>query len=124
MEPLTMLGLLTALTVKHFFADFLYQPPYQWQNKGTYGHPGGLLHAGQHALATFFILRFFGYEWAALGLAALEGAIHYHVDWFKMAYNKKKGWGPQTHEQFWWLLGADQLAHSLTYLGIAYALTI
>jgi hypothetical protein len=51
--------LMLLLTIKHFIFDFLYQPPYQWQNKGTYGHWGGLVHSGQHALSTFLILLFF-----------------------------------------------------------------
>jgi hypothetical protein len=36
-----------------------------------------------------------------------------------MNLNKKLGWGPTTHEQFWWLLGLDQLLHALTYITIA-----
>lgn len=111
-----MLLLLTLLTLKHFIADFVYQPPYQWQNKGKYGHPGGVIHAGQHAILSFLILIFFVNPVQALGLAALELLIHYHMDWFKMWYNKRKGWGANTHPQFWVLLGFDQLVHSLTYI--------
>ena len=116
----TILILLTALTIKHFIFDFLYQPPYQWQNKGTYGHWGGLVHSGQHAIATFAILLLaVPFYWViALGIAALEFMIHYHMDWFKMNYNKKKGWSANTHNEFWILLGVDQLVHSLTYIGI------
>jgi hypothetical protein len=44
------------------------------------------------------------------------------MDWFKMWYNKKKGWGPTTHNEFWVLTGIDQWVHALTYLGIASAL--
>jgi hypothetical protein len=54
-----MLLLLFLLFTKHLILDFLYQPPYQWKNKGTYGHLGGIVHAGQHALATFSVLLFF-----------------------------------------------------------------
>lgn len=111
--------LLAILQVKHFLADFLYQPPYQWQNKGTYGHPGGILHSGQHAILTLLILLFFTSPLLALGLAVGEFFIHYHMDWFKMNYNKRKGWGANTHEQFWVLLGIDQLVHAMTYIGIA-----
>lgn len=116
-----ILLLLTALTIKHFVFDFLYQPPYQWQNKGTYGHWGGIVHSGQHALATFIILVLFGINpWFSLGIFALEFVIHYHMDWFKMNYNKSRGWGPTTHNEFWVLLGVDQLVHSLTYILIAW----
>ena len=85
-----MLMLLTALTIKHFIFDFLYQPPYQWQNKGTYGHWGGLVHSGQHACASLIILLFFTNPLAALGIVVLEFLIHYHMDWFKMNFNMVK----------------------------------
>lgn len=114
-----ILLLLFLLTVKHFVADFLYQPPYQWMNKGTYGHMGGIAHSGQHALLTAIILPFFGVTWlTAVGIALMEFVIHYHTDWAKMNLNKKMGWGATTHNEFWILLGVDQLIHSLTYLMI------
>ena len=40
------------LSAKHTAADFFLQTPYQYLNKGTYGHPGGLLHAAIHAVLT------------------------------------------------------------------------
>lgn len=112
---------LTLLTIKHFIADFLYQPPYQWMNKGTYGHMGGIVHSGQHVLLTALILPFFGVstDWI-LPIVWGEFMIHYHTDWAKMNLNKKMGWGATTHNEFWILLGVDQLVHSLTYLLIAY----
>lgn len=124
-----VLLLLVGLTIKHFFVDFPMQKPYQWKNKGTYGHPGGLLHSGLHAIGTlivlFVVLKL--YTTAAVVydvlivasyLAVADGVIHYHVDWAKMNINAKFGWGPNTHEQFWTLLGVDQLLHMLTYIGI------
>lgn len=110
--------LLTLLTIKHFVCDFLFQPPYMWQNKGTYGHPGGILHSGFHSAVTFILLLFFLNPLLALGLAAFEFIVHYHMDWFKMNYNAKKGWTATTHNEFWILLGVDQLVHSLTYIAI------
>jgi len=112
---------LTLITIKHFIADFLYQPPYQWMNKGTYGHWGGIVHSGQHAVLTAIILAFFVDSPVDIGLIALlEFVIHYHTDWAKMNLNKKMGWGATTHNEFWILLGVDQLIHSLTYLLIGY----
>ncbi len=115
---MTVIILLALLSIKHFVFDFLYQPPYQWQNKGTYGHLGGIVHSGQHVVATFIILLFFAPALAGW-LAVMEFLIHYHMDWFKMWYNAKKGWGATTHNQFWILTGFDQLIHSLTYILIA-----
>ena len=110
-----MIELLTALTVKHFIIDFPLQPKYMYSNKGTYGHFGGILHAGLHGLGTYICLIIFAPEYA-IYLAILDMCVHYHIDWAKMNLNKKLGWGPTTHEQFWWLMGFDQLLHSLTYV--------
>lgn len=111
--------LLLLLFTKHLIFDFLYQPPYQWKNKGTYGHLGGIVHAGQHFIATLLILLTFAPPVLSLTLGVVEFVIHYHMDWFKMWYNKQKGWACNTHPEFWYLTGVDQWVHSLTYLLIA-----
>lgn len=85
-----------------------------WQNKGTYGHWGGVVHSGLHAAATLIILLFFTPY--ALPLAILEFMLHYNIDWAKMNINKKMGWTATTHNQFWQLTGFDQLLHQLTYI--------
>lgn len=115
-----MLALLTLLQFKHFIFDFWYQPPYQFMNKGTYGHWGGLVHSGQHVISTFFILLFWVSWPLALTIAIAEFLVHYHIDWAKMNINKAKGW-TTTHNQFWQLLGVDQLLHQLTYVAIIFA---
>lgn len=120
MTATTVLLLLTLLFVKHFIIDFPLQKPYQWQNKGTYGHPGGILHSGLHFGGTTVVLFFFVPFPLALLMGWLDGFIHYHVDWAKMNLNKKLGYGPTTHEGFWTLLGLDQLAHALTYISIVF----
>lgn len=108
--------IITLLFVKHFIVDFPLQKPYQYLNKGTYGHGGGILHATLHGIGTMLCFAFFTPMFIVLGI--IDAVIHYHVDWAKMNINKKMGWGPTTHEEFWWLLGADQLAHALTYIGL------
>lgn len=118
-----MLLILLLLQIKHFIVDFPLQKPYQWQNKGTYGHPGGILHSQLHANATFLILIFFTNIFTAIILAFIDFVIHYHVDWAKMKINSKFGL-TTTDEKFWWLLGLDQLLHQLTYLGIVYYLYV
>jgi hypothetical protein len=112
----TTLLIFTLLITKHFIVDFPLQFKYQWSNKGTYGHPGGVLHAGLHGLGTYICLMAFSP--IAVILAVADTIIHYHIDWAKMNINSKMGWAPNTHEQFWWLLGLDQLLHYLTYVGI------
>lgn len=112
-----MLYLLFWLFTKHFIVDFLLQTKYQWSNKGKYGHPGGLLHAGLHGMGTALVAAFFG---PFLAVALMDAVVHYHVDWAKVNVNAKMGWGPTTSEKFWWLLGADQYVHTLTYVLIAW----
>lgn len=119
---------ITFLFVKHFIVDFPLQSwAYQYGNKGTYGHPGGILHAGLHSVFTVlsFLLLFYifgSFSLVSLGvslyLGLVDGFVHYHIDWAKMNINKKMGWGPTTHNEFWVLLGVDQLLHALTYIGL------
>ena len=111
-----MLELLTLLFIKHFIIDFPLQKPYQYLNKGTYGHMGGILHATLHGVGTMLCMFFFTPFFVVFGV--IDAVIHYHIDWAKVKINKHMGWGPTTHEQFWWLLGADQLLHALTYIGL------
>lgn len=113
-----MILLITLLLVKHFIWDFWYQPPYMWQNKGTFGHIGGIVHSGIHAVTTFFILLFFTSTMIAALALVFEFVVHYVTDWAKMNINRTKGWGATTHNEFWQLTGFDQLVHQLTYIAI------
>ena len=113
--------LLFLLFTKHFIIDFPLQFPYHYENKGTYGHPGGIQHALLHGVGTGIVFALtLGAMFIPLAmiLGLIDMLIHYHIDWAKMNLNKKLGWGPTTHEQFWWLLGLDQYLHALTYLGL------
>jgi hypothetical protein len=115
------LALMVAFCVKHYVWDFTrLQTPRMFLNKGTYGHPGGIAHTWVHALTSFLILMLLvpGHHhfFAALGLSALEFFVHYHMDWFKMWWNKRNGYKPDTHFEFWNLVGVDQLVHYLTYI--------
>lgn len=111
------LWLILALFTKHFVVDFPLQHRYQWSNKGTYLHPGGILHAGLHGVGTYLSFVWFA-PVAAVYLALIDMVLHYHIDWAKMNLNARLGYGPTTHEQFWWLLGLDQFLHAVTYIGL------
>lgn len=116
---INVLVLLTLLQVKHFILDFWWQPPFMWQNKGTFGHWGGIVHSGLHALVTALILLFFiPSPTIALFIATGEFIAHYLIDWAKMNINRKMGWTATTHNEFWQLTGFDQLMHQLTYVAI------
>ena len=110
-----MTEILFLLFVKHFIVDFPLQTSYQYLNKGTYLHPGGLLHSSLHGVATFLCFLFVAPSLAVIA-AIIDFVVHYHVDFMKVKINRKFNWKPDTHEQFWWLLGLDQLIHALTYL--------
>lgn len=107
------------LFIKHFVVDYPLQGPYQYRNKGTYGHFGGILHSGLHGISTTAILliMFPAFPTSAIFLGFIDFTIHYHVDWMKVWVNRLMNWTPTTSEQFWWLLGFDQLLHTLTYVG-------
>ncbi len=114
-----LLAVLLILTVKHFVCDYPLQTSYQMKNKGTYGHPGGLLHAGIHALGTsvaFIAIT----PTLALGAMIMVGEfiVHYHLDWAKENVIRREGWTAKD-ANFWLALGVDQLAHHLTYIAIA-----
>jgi hypothetical protein len=104
-----------AFAGKHFVCDFLLQRPYYYRNKGTYGHPGGLLHALEHGVMTVAVLSIFVPAAPVLALGMLDAGFHYHIDWAKMNINAHFGWRADTSDFFWAMLGLDQLLHTLTY---------
>jgi len=117
--------LLSLFIIKHFFCDFhpKIQTPAMYLNKGTYGHPGGIAHAFVHVFVSLFVLLTFSSFYAGnylflgiVGLLVFEGLVHYHMDWFKMWWCKKKGYKPDTHSEFWYWLGIDQMVHYFTYV--------
>ena len=112
----TTLLLITLLSIKHLIIDFPLQPRYQYSNKGKYGHPGGLLHSFLHMVGTVACFWFFAPLSLVFLVGLLDGVLHYHIDWAKVNINAKLGWGPTTHEEFWWLLGVDQFLHMITYI--------
>jgi hypothetical protein len=113
------LAAVAVLMVKHMVADFYLQSAYQYMNKGIYGHPGGIIHAGIHTALTpaVYLVLAPASVLLALAIAAGEFIVHYHVDWLKEQINRRKGWTVKDHK-FWSLLGTDQLVHGLTYLAI------
>jgi hypothetical protein len=112
----TALILLVLLQFKHFIIDWCWQPEYEWKNKGTYGHPGGVRHAIKNAAGTALC---FAIITASLPISllvfVLDGLAHYHMDWVKMNLNKLLLLTPAT-PGFYVMIGLDQAFHQLTYL--------
>ncbi|GAB5510851.1 MAG: hypothetical protein Rhims3KO_22520 [Hyphomicrobiales bacterium] len=121
-DIIPILAVLIGLQAKHFLFDFVFQSDWQVRNKGLYGHPGGLVHSGMHALGTLVVMglaTLFGTITmvAALALAAADFLIHYHIDWVKSKLSQRLQLTPD-RQGFWIALGADQAAHQLTNLGL------
>lgn len=120
--PQTAILVLAAVGVfmlKHTAADFFLQTPYQYCNKGIYGHPGGFLHAGIHVILTPLVYLVIAPAslFLAGAIALGEFVVHYHIDWAKEQITRRASYTPQT-PRFWHALGVDQLLHGLTYLVI------
>jgi Protein of unknown function (DUF3307) len=114
-----IVAVFTWLQIKHFIFDYVLQTPFQFRNKGTYGHPGGVLHSSMQALGTipaFFILPP-GLLWGVI-IVIGEFVIHYHVDWSKEQTLRRMNL-KTTDAWYWRIYGLDQLAHQLTYVLIA-----
>jgi hypothetical protein len=119
MPKLVLLALaaVAVLMAKHMVADFYLQTPYQYLNKGSYAHPGGIIHSAIHVALTpvVYLLLAPASLLLAVGIALGEFIVHYHTDWLKEQINRRNGW-TVSDRGFWYALGADQLAHGLTYL--------
>lgn len=124
----TIIVILLLLSLKHFVADALLQTPYQFMNKGQYGHWGGILHAAIHGIGTLLCFLPFGFGFVVcLALGVVDALIHYHIDWAKMnlgsaKYSKmtfdhegKKALCIYDNKFFYWLI-ADQCLHFTTYI--------
>ena len=112
-----ILFLLSLFAIKHWLFDFVWQTAEEIKHKGTYLDYRGMVHSIKHGIATFVIVKIAGLHFAEAGMiGGLDFLVHYHIDWAKMNINRIKGWGPTTHEQFWWLTGFDQFLHQITYL--------
>ena len=109
-----MLIVLLLLQIKHFVADFVLQTERMVAEKGTYGAKYGIYHSLVQALGTMIA---FGWMHPILGVATgfLDFLAHYHIDWLKMNINRWRNLTIKDYE-FWVWLGADQLAHQITYV--------
>jgi hypothetical protein len=112
----TVLLIMSLLILKHFVCDFWLQFSYMIDEKGTYGAEGGRHHALMHTAGTFLVLAVTipSIE-AAVAIGFLDGFIHYHIDWAKMKLSQHL---TPADNEFWWFIGADQMLHYLTYIGI------
>ena len=112
--------LLALLFVKHWYIDFVNQSMEEVHGKGIYGNAHGLMHSIKHGVATFLIFLAFTWDFPySVVIGYIDFALHYHIDWAKININKRWNYTVE-NPKFWAWLGADQLAHSLTYLGLVW----
>jgi hypothetical protein len=115
-----VLGLLVAMTLKHYVADFLLQTT--WMVRGKEARAGWLAPLGLHLLchAGLTLAVALAFKPALWWLALADLAVHGLVDRAKALACRRGGWDPSRRE-FWWLLGFDQLLHQLTNIALAAA---
>lgn len=116
--------LLVLFQVKHFLCDYPLQR--QWMLAKGDPHwrcwvPPLAAHSGVHALGTAAVALVAAPLELALALAAADFAAHFLVDRIKAAPKWGGRWAP-SKPQFWWALGADQMAHHLINVAFVYAL--
>jgi hypothetical protein len=112
--------LLALLFVKHWYIDFVNQSMEEVTGKGIYGNAYGIMHSIKHGIGTFAVFwLFIGEIQYCLLIGFIDFVLHYHIDWLKININKRYNYTTE-NPKFWAWLGADQLAHSLTYLGLVW----
>ena len=115
-EAIRILLGVASFQAKHLVFDFLLQTPYQLKNKGTYGHPGGVLHAGLQAVGTLLaVIVLAPSPPIGAAIVASDLLLHYHIDWLHNRIDKRLKLTPDK-PGFYYSLGVDQLTHQATYL--------
>jgi hypothetical protein len=99
----------------------------QTVKKGVWLHPIGISHTTEHMYCSLIVLLAFSFfvpeiavGGAVVFVTAVEGLIHYFVDFTKVKYGCKDN----TKPVFWTQFGLDQLAHTLTYLWMVWYLLV
>jgi hypothetical protein len=108
--------MILGLQLKHVLCDGPLQTLQMVRDKSSYLKPQGLFHAAIHLGGSFLVFWFVGLPFAiSAALAALDGLIHYHIDFLKENLVKQKGWSTND-SPFWWALTTDQTLHHMTYV--------
>ena len=117
------LVLLSLLMLKHIIGDFFLQSDFILENRHRYGHLGGVIHVGIHALGTAIVISLISpvILVSLIVILIAEAVVHYHIDWAKDNLVNRMGYGVDD-KGYWWLLGVDQYLHHLTYVAIVWYL--
>ena len=116
-----MTEIIIALAIKHFLADYIFNPAFTPTDKHIYGSIGSFGHLGMHMFWCIVALVWF-LPFKVVILATLfDGFVHYHEDYIKTKWlYRRKGLSDRVRRA---ITGADQLVHILTYIIIATVVT-
>lgn len=116
-----LLILLSLLQVKHMFSDFFWQTEFMLRGRRKYVHPGRMLHAGIHAVASAIVFLIVGAGFVfILPVVLAEWVVHYHIDFWKGRYTARNDLTP-SDAAFWRATGFDQALHQFTYIAMILA---
>ena len=120
-----ILILLLLLQIKHCYADFYLQTYMQTVKKGVWMDPIGLSHTVDHMYSSLIVMLGFSLfvsinPISIIFVVAVEGIIHYLIDFIKVKYGCKDN----TKPIFWTQFGLDQLVREMTYLWMVWYLLI
>jgi len=108
--------IMTALAIKHYLADYIFNPAFQPTDKHIYGSKGSFGHLGMHMFWCVIALVWFLPIKVVILATLFDGFIHYHEDYIKTKFlYKRKGLSGRVRRA---ITGADQLIHILTYVTI------
>lgn len=113
-----LLFILVLLTLKHYVADYQFQPQVLADAKTDSRWTWAIsLHSAVHAALTMIVLFPMLTYYAVLLFGLIDFCLHFLIDYWK---SQKAGKYTPAQRKFWLLLGVDQTLHHLTYIAIAY----
>ena len=103
-----------ALAIKHFLADYIFNPAFTPTDKHIYGSKGSFGHLGMHMFWCIMVLVWFLPLHIVILATLFDGVVHYHQDYFKTKFlYRRKKLSDRVRRA---ITGADQLVHILTYI--------
>lgn len=117
MYTLYSLVLLYLLLVKHAIADLALQSYRKPGDKTNFKDPKGYVHAGDHAILTFFVILVLTFDLIdSIIIAVVDFVLHYWIDFFKTVVIRKAK-VTSKDRMFWVVQACDQILHYACYLG-------
>jgi hypothetical protein len=114
--------LLVLFQIKQFVADFLLQRTYMLKKV----LPGWdfviplASHCAVHGVLTLLICLWARPEF--WWLAFVDFSVHFVIDRFRSSPRFLGRFSDTRDARYWWILGADQMMHHLTHIGLIYIL--